>query len=166
MKATTTTTKYRWLKTTKTRKFDKSINLIKTRKIWKKSIICDVIVFWLIENENRNVELNNVLIDIIDLIDIWYAKFVIASNAICEIFAILLIEKQNRNVELNLLLKLLNLNFSNNLIDDLIVLIDLYFFVFVNDVSTRIFMLIWLTSTSIMYFCLNKLNETRNSIFD
>ena len=46
--------------------------------------------------------------------------FIKLSNAIClccEIFAFRLIEKQIRDVELNLLLKMLNLNFSNDLND-------------------------------------------------
>ena len=147
-------------------------NLIKTRKICNKSIICDVIAFWLIDIENRNVESNeliktmnvNNLNNLNNLIDIWYTKINIASNAICwycEIFAILLIWKQIRNVELNLLLKLLKLNFSNNIVDDLIdILIDSYFFFYVNDVSTRLFLLILLLLIMTMFFCLNCLTKT------
>ena len=75
--------------------------------------ICDVINFWLIDMQNRNVELNelikttnlNVLINLSNLNDLND----LTSIAICEIFIVRLIEKQNQNVELKRLIKIFDL---------------------------------------------------------
>ena len=134
--------------------------MIKTRK----KSIRDEIKFnesWLIDSENRNVELSELII-ITDLNDLNNLILSIAICWYCEIFAIWLIEKQIRDVELSLLLKLLNLNFSIDLIDDLI---ELYFLAFVNDVSTRIFLLIWSISTTTRYFNFDESIEARILIF-
>ena len=133
--------------------------------------ICDIIESWLIDNENRNVELNE-LMKILNLSFYWIFKFDASSIAICwccEIFVIWLTEEQNRNVELNELIKTTNLNDLNdlsdikNLIDNLI---ELYSFAFVNDVSTRIFLLIWSTSAATRYFDSNQSIEARFLILD
>ena len=82
----------------------------------------------------------------------------------CEVSAVRLIEEQSRSVEQKLLVKEFDLNHlifdeSINLIDDLIDdLIALIFFVIVENFSTWISSLIWMTSASIMYFCLNALS--------
>ena len=137
--------------------------MIRTRK---KSIRDDIDESWLIDNENRNVELSELIIaaelnDLNSLID-----DSIAIRRYCEISAVRLTEKQNRNVELSELIKttnlndlnLIDLNFSIDLIDDLI---KLYLFAFVNDVSTRIFLLIWSMSAATKYFDFDESIETR-----
>ena len=96
---------------------------------------------------------------ILDLIN--DVKFV--SNAICEILASWLIEKQNRDVESSELIKTIDLSDLNRLIDDLI---ELYLFASVSDVSTRIFLLIWLMSTTTMYFCSKKRNDFVLNVFN
>ena len=73
-----------------------------------------------------------------------------------------LTEKQTRDIELNVLLKMLNLNFSVDLIDDLT---ELYFFAFVSDVSTRIFLLIWSMFATTMYSCSKERDEKQFLIF-
>ena len=113
---------------------------------WKTNSWCRI--KW-IDNNNKFERLNNLALSIATC---WY----------CEISATWLIEKQTRDVELNLLLKLLDLSFSVDLINDLI---ELYFLAFVNDVSTRILLLIWSMSTTTKYFDFNESIETRILIF-
>ena len=96
---------------------------------------------------------------LIDLIN--DVKFV--SSAICEILASWLTEKQIRDVELRQLMKILDLIDLNRLIDDMI---ELYFFAFVNDVSTRIFLLIWSTSATTMYFYSKERDDFFVDVFD
>ena len=131
----------------------------------------------MIDSENRSVELNELILaaelsDLNNLTDLNDLNDLILSISICwycEVSATWLIEEQIRDIELNLLLKMLNLSFSvdlidlNNLIDDLI---ELYFFAFVNDVSTRIFLLIWSTSATTMYSCSKKRNDFVLNVFD
>ena len=125
----------------------------------------------MIDNENRSVELSELIIatelsDLNSLVDINNLNDLILSISIywyCEVSATWLIKKQTRDIELNLLLKMLNLSFSIDLIDDLI---ELYFFAFVSDVSTRIFLILWSTSAATKYFDFDESIETRILILD
>ena len=142
--------------------------MIKARR---KSIRDDIDESWLTDSENRSVELNELIIaaelsDLSSLTDLNDLSDLILSISICwycEISATWLIEKQNRNVELSELIETANLNDLNRLIDDLI---ELYSLAFVNDVSTRIFLLIWSTSAATRYFDSNQSIEARFLILD
>ena len=90
--------------------------MIKTRR---KSIRDDINESWLTDNENRSVELNELIItaelndlsSLTVLNDLSDLTLSISICWYCGVSAIWLTEKQNRDVELSLLLKMLNLNF-------------------------------------------------------